>query len=201
MLSCRRAKRYIALWVGDDLDEEFRTTLRQHVARCSSCRAYYRQMQTSFGRLQQRNVVEDFHRYESLWPEVKRKLPVRAVRNTPEFNGWWAALAVCITWMALITVWQNDARISSVSGGRDLSVQTVNEAEENVEFSSAPLTLQPEQPAIVEPAAFETRIENRYRSQNHFLLSLPTITRQPSDRFFPQTHARYDMAIEAYWEN
>lgn len=109
-MNCKEAKRQIALWVGDDLDTVASLLLERHLSVCSPCRHYARQLKNDFRQLQQREAADELSRQESLWPELLRKLPAQPGRRAPQFNGWWAALAVGVAWFALVSFWQNESR-------------------------------------------------------------------------------------------
>lgn len=111
-MNCKRARLQIALCVGGDLESDDCRELRQHLSSCEHCREQYDQMKSGVATLQERHENEDpYSLSDSLWPDLLQRLPARPGRGIPEFNGWWAALAVCVACVALLSFWNRETRV------------------------------------------------------------------------------------------
>ncbi len=102
-MNCKRAKQYIALSIGGDLDPGLRWPLKQHLAGCLDCRAFFRQMKQCITQLREPPLAPPQRDAASVWPAVVRKLPQRARALRKErFNGWVAGLSVALACSVLV---------------------------------------------------------------------------------------------------
>lgn len=101
-MNCKQARILIALWVGDDLDEDAEVELDRHVAGCSACHEHFRRMQHSVQRLHDPDVSPEYRIHDSLWPSLACRLPDRPGGRVADYNGWWVALAVSAACVAIV---------------------------------------------------------------------------------------------------
>ena len=106
-MNCKRAQLYIALRVGDDLDDAALSELRGHLKQCPPCGVYAQRMITPLQDCELRSAEP---LQDSLWPDLFEKLPPRPGRRTPDFHGWWAASAVVVACFAIGLFWHDEAR-------------------------------------------------------------------------------------------
>ena len=103
-MNCKRARSEIALWVGNDLDEEAEAKLEQHLAECHHCRKYLREMQASLSTLREPNHDSYRSQFDSVWPRLSTQLPSREkIRRAERFNGWLPAATVVAACLMMAT--------------------------------------------------------------------------------------------------
>lgn len=108
---CRRARRDIALYIGDDLDDASKRRLKRHLAACPRCRAHYQQVKASLSPLYERDdsAPEPADDHDSIWPGMIIRLPaVEKQREAPRFNGWLPAMAVAASCLAIVVFARTD---------------------------------------------------------------------------------------------
>jgi hypothetical protein len=111
-MNCKSARSAIALWVGNDLDEQAEPALRQHVAQCSQCRCFRRELERSIQVLQEadgsaENAPRSPDLQDSLWPELDVRIAARQSAVTGRFNGWLPALAVSAACLMILAFSKN----------------------------------------------------------------------------------------------
>ena len=115
-MKCKDAKSFIALWVGQDLDDSELESLQPHLAECSSCAAHWDEMKSSMNVLQQvssAGLVKDDHR--SLWPKVAANISSRQhVSQKAGHRRWVPAIAVCAACLAVAAFINFDFNLSNV---------------------------------------------------------------------------------------
>jgi len=106
-MNCKDAKSFIALWVGQDLDDSELEALQPHLAECRDCAAHWDEMKSSMNVLQQvSNEVLTKAVHRSLWPKVAASISSRkhtahsTVQNTGR-RRWAPAIAVCAACLAV----------------------------------------------------------------------------------------------------
>src|SRR5262245_9795390 len=124
-LSCRKARRSLALWAGNDLDEAGQAAMQRHLAVCPGCRQAWQDLQTWRQALEQARPAasERTTGAASIWPAVEWH--IRAINDRPSPADWrdWlpagALAAACVT-LALILAPAGDpgsgARFAESSG-------------------------------------------------------------------------------------
>lgn len=102
-MKCKRAKSEIALWVGNDLDENDEQQVARHVARCPQCRDHATELKASLQFLQRPSDDQAIAPQGSIWPAMTAKLAaVDASRHMDRFNGWVPALTVAAACLAIV---------------------------------------------------------------------------------------------------
>lgn len=118
-MNCKRARTEIALWAGDDLDEQAAGPLLRHLALCLECREYRRQMVSSVHVLQEPEGPCSVELHDSVWPGLAGRLPSRdEARQADRLNRWLPAAAVAVACLAVI-VFTSEAepRRQDLNGG------------------------------------------------------------------------------------
>ncbi len=106
-MNCSQARRDIALWVGQDLDDVTRRVeLRSHLAECVDCHQHFRRMKRTYQLLERADQEPTFQSGDSLWPAVATRI-AQPHRMAPlsRFNGWMpfvAMTAACLTLMLVV---------------------------------------------------------------------------------------------------
>lgn len=114
IVHCKRARLSIALSVGGDLDDDGEWELSAHLESCEDCRRYRAKLQADLPTLA---VAQETPRrlHDSVWPDLVERLPARRTRRLPEFNGWFAAIAVCIACAVPVLFWKMESTERSPS--------------------------------------------------------------------------------------
>ena len=118
-MNCKRARTEIALWAGDDLDEQIAGPLKRHVAICAECREYRRQMVSSVHVLQEPQRPRAAKLHDSVWPGLAGRLPSPdETRRGDRLNRWLPAVAVAVACLAVIAFTSEaDPRRQDLNGG------------------------------------------------------------------------------------
>jgi len=107
-MNCRRARPNIALWIGNDLDEQSEQDVRRHLAVCPQCREYAHALRTSLRVLEQSERMPGTQMHDSVWPDLSKRLrPAETRRRSERFNGWMPALAVVAACLTLVLISNN----------------------------------------------------------------------------------------------
>lgn len=107
---CRQVRQLLALEVGQDLIEQDREGVRQHLDECGPCRDHFERVQTGHHVLEQvrTSTAGDSSSFRSMWPEVKARLLARqsraAVFGRPALNGWLPIGALAAACIAILVV-------------------------------------------------------------------------------------------------
>lgn len=107
---CRRVRRLLALYVGDDLTEPERRAAEAHVAACPNCRAYLASLERSRDSLLQcRTQTSGDETSPSLWPALKNRLQA-APPAAPRRNSWLPVGAMTAATVAIaVVLWNRPA--------------------------------------------------------------------------------------------
>ena len=94
-MNCKTAQRHMALAVGEDLGPAESQDLQGHLQGCSKCQKTWEHQRHGFAVLQRSRTQEVRRKSDSVWPVLANRLRERDSDSPrPEFNGWFAALAV-----------------------------------------------------------------------------------------------------------
>lgn len=94
-MNCKTAQRHMALAVGEDLGPAESQELQGHLQGCSKCQKIWEHQRHGFAVLQRSRTHEVRRKSDSVWPVLANRLRDReSDSQRPEFNGWFAALAV-----------------------------------------------------------------------------------------------------------
>jgi hypothetical protein len=123
---CRKMRRLLALWAGNDLDERDATGLERHLASCPHCREVRQGLHRSQRALEavRPGTVLENQQSASVWPGVARH--VRSIDENSVPQGWreWlptaALAAACVAMMAALipTARSGDGRSTSIATSR-----------------------------------------------------------------------------------
>lgn len=99
---CRRIRSLLALWVGNDLDEQQQFIARRHLVECPPCHDYWHELRATQKVLESSRPPATEH--QPLWPEIRAQLavPMPASATTGRFQGWIPAAALAA---ACVAVW------------------------------------------------------------------------------------------------
>ncbi len=91
-LTCRRARRLVALAVGDDLTAQERLALERHLAGCPDCRQYQAELERRLApvRAFETAPADD----ESLWPAISERLELVRPPRRREWSEWTPLVAI-----------------------------------------------------------------------------------------------------------
>lgn len=108
--SCGHVRQLLALEAGQDLVEQDREGVRQHLDKCAPCRDHFDRVQAGRQVLEQvrAGTTGNGASYRSMWPEVKARLLARQSRaaalGRPAFNGWLPIGALAAACIAILVV-------------------------------------------------------------------------------------------------
>ncbi len=107
--NCKRAKLFIALSVGGDLDEIGESVMKAHLADCPPCLQHLQAMKSNLRPLQNPDEASPYTLHDSLWPDLCERLPARNGFSVLKYNGWWVAGAVAVACVAIAMFWQTES--------------------------------------------------------------------------------------------
>lgn len=174
-MKCKQAKASIALWVGNDLEEENIPELERHVTVCPCCRFFWKQIQQTQQVLQQVDCKPFSATHgddQSIWQDLSTKID----RNTEHFqrerfNGWLPALAVVSACLLLLlysqSLFQTVSSVPYLSVAEDPAIDVLNgSAEALFQQSFQPSIFQPEG-AIPADWSNSSPLRSNYNNDNY----------------------------------
>jgi hypothetical protein len=103
-MSCKQARTDIALWIGNDLEEDDVLHVERHIAGCPQCREHAADLEASLKVLQATPAPVDAG--GSIWPRLAARLSgLESRRRLERFNGWLpaaTAVAASVTIIVLL---------------------------------------------------------------------------------------------------
>ncbi len=103
MSCCKRVRRDIALWIGNDLDPARRIQVQRHIRECEPCRAHSAALKNSITLLSRVDCEAAEAGSESVWPAVEARLArCRVAPGSHRFNGWAVAAGVAAAWLIVV---------------------------------------------------------------------------------------------------
>jgi hypothetical protein len=129
---CRKSRRLLALWAGNDLDERDAAALERHLAVCPQCRDVRQALHRSQQALEVVGPAggPDGQQAASVWPGVSRHIrtinePSESVSRWHEWLPTAALAAACVTIIVVLfpPARPNDGHLAAVQvqGGTDVS--------------------------------------------------------------------------------
>lgn len=104
-MNCRSARTAIALWVGNDLDEQASQRLQRHLATCPRCRDHWLDLKRSLDVLQCVEGTPEGLPLGEVWPSVAARIARRGHQaSLQRFNGWLPAVAVAVACLAVVVL-------------------------------------------------------------------------------------------------
>lgn len=105
LLKCRRMRKLLALWVGNDLDASQQFSARRHLVECPPCRDYWQQLQATQKVIEMGRSAPEDTEQRSLWPALQLQLaapmPASMWRQQQGWIPTGALAAACLAvWFA-----------------------------------------------------------------------------------------------------
>lgn len=135
-LKCRRVRKLLALWAGNDLEGAARIEAERHLVLCPCCRDHWSGLQTGQRALERAraNPEAGLGHERSVWPAVARQ--IRALEQppaAPRWHGWLPAGALAAACLAiLMTIAPSPTGLNSASTAGRVPVIDVRQVDNPV---------------------------------------------------------------------
>ena len=74
LIKCRKIRKLLALWVGNDLEVSQQFLARRHLVECPPCRDYWHQLQATQKVIEFGRCAPEATEHRSLWPALQLQL-------------------------------------------------------------------------------------------------------------------------------
>ena len=102
---CRKVRRALALWAGNDLDESGQVVVRRHVAACPQCREQWQRLQAGQQALEQTRVAAEPQMLTaSVWPAVEGQIRALEEPVAASWRGWLPTAALAAACLTIVVV-------------------------------------------------------------------------------------------------
>lgn len=104
-VKCRRVRKVLALWAGNDVELHEQVSAERHMAMCPGCREHWTMLQTGQQVLEQARLIPagSTEPVRSVWPEVQRQIrTLQAEPESPAWHGWLPMGALAAACLAVI---------------------------------------------------------------------------------------------------